>query len=157
MERVAFLRCGPCGDGRCRPCGAHGARARWKRPPHDVRHPLAAYGHGDWNDALQPADPAMRERMCSAWTVTLHHQRLPTLARRCGGSAAEPARAGRARAEAVQRDFQRLLVVDGVLTGYALFGEEGPDQPAGARRAVETLSAAPERRDDRRALQPRWR
>ncbi len=24
---------------------------------------LAAYGHGDWNDALQPADPAMRERM----------------------------------------------------------------------------------------------
>ena len=33
---------------------------------------LAAYGHGDWNDSLQPADPAMREHMCSAWTVTLH-------------------------------------------------------------------------------------
>ena len=32
---------------------------------------LAAYGHGDWNDSLQPADPAMRERLCSAWTVTL--------------------------------------------------------------------------------------
>ena len=34
---------------------------------------LAAYGHGDWNDSLQPADPAMREHMCSAWTVTLHY------------------------------------------------------------------------------------
>ncbi|MCU0735390.1 MAG: hypothetical protein MUF20_07685 [Methylotetracoccus sp.] len=40
---------------------------------------LAAYGHGDWNDSLQPADPAMRERLCSAWTVTLHYQTLATL------------------------------------------------------------------------------
>ncbi len=29
---------------------------------------LVAYGHGDWNDSLQPADPALRERLCSAWT-----------------------------------------------------------------------------------------
>src|SRR5262249_4236244 len=41
---------------------------------------LAAYGHGDWNDSLQPADPAMRENMCSAWTVTLHFQALTELA-----------------------------------------------------------------------------
>ena len=41
---------------------------------------LAAYGHGDWNDSLQPVDPAMRERLCSAWTVTLHYQTLTTLA-----------------------------------------------------------------------------
>ncbi len=41
---------------------------------------LAAYGHGDWNDSLQPADPAMRENMCSAWTVTLHYQTLVSLA-----------------------------------------------------------------------------
>jgi cellobiose phosphorylase len=42
---------------------------------------LAAYGHGDWNDSLQPLDPAMSERLCSAWTVTLQHQTLTTLAR----------------------------------------------------------------------------
>ncbi len=42
---------------------------------------LAAYGHGDWNDSLQPVDPAMCERLCSAWTVTLHHQTLTTLAK----------------------------------------------------------------------------
>ena len=41
---------------------------------------LAAYGHGDWNDSLQPVDPSCRERLCSAWTVTLHCQMLTTLA-----------------------------------------------------------------------------
>ena len=41
---------------------------------------LATYGHGDWNDSLQPADPALAEQLCSAWTVTLHHQTVDTLA-----------------------------------------------------------------------------
>ncbi|MFC4309906.1 GH36-type glycosyl hydrolase domain-containing protein [Steroidobacter flavus] len=87
---------------------------------------LAAYGHGDWNDALQPADPAMRERMCSAWTVTLHHQVLTTLAHalRSIGREQEAARFDTWAAN-VKRDFQKVLLVDGVLTGYALFEEEG--------------------------------
>ncbi|HEX2492999.1 MAG TPA: hypothetical protein VHK24_04425, partial [Steroidobacter sp.] len=83
---------------------------------------LAAYGHGDWNDSLQPADPRMRERMCSAWTVTLHHQTLTTLARALR-IAGRPHTASQldCQAEAVRRDFQRLLLADGVLAGYALF------------------------------------
>ena len=86
---------------------------------------LAAYGHGDWNDSLQPADPAMRERMCSAWTVTLHFQALVSLAsvlRSNGGT--RVAERFEAAAEAIRGDFQRLLVVDGVLTGYALFNDD---------------------------------
>jgi 1,2-beta-oligoglucan phosphorylase len=83
---------------------------------------LAAYGHGDWNDSLQPADPALRDHMCSAWTVTLHFQALTTLAhalRSLGlGAQAEPLER---QAEAVRVDFQRLLIPDGVLTGYAVF------------------------------------
>ncbi|HZT02345.1 MAG TPA: hypothetical protein VFA39_08800 [Steroidobacteraceae bacterium] len=83
---------------------------------------LAAYGHGDWNDSLQPADPALREHMCSAWTVTLHFQALTMLAgalRAIGrASQAEPLER---QAEAVRSDFQRLLLPDGVLTGYAVF------------------------------------
>lgn len=88
---------------------------------------LAAYGHGDWNDSLQPADPALREHMCSAWTVTLHFQVLGTLARalRSLGRAAQ-AEALEQQAEAVRADFQRLLIPDGVLTGYAVF-ESGAD------------------------------
>jgi cellobiose phosphorylase len=83
---------------------------------------LAAYGHGDWNDSLQPADPALREHMCSAWTVTLQFQALTTLARalRTIGRAADAVRL-EGRADTVRADFQRLLLVDGVLTGYAIF------------------------------------
>jgi cellobiose phosphorylase len=83
---------------------------------------LAAYGHGDWNDSLQPADPALRDHMCSAWTVTLHFQALTTLARalRAIGRASDALQL-ESRADTVGRDFQRLLVVDGVLTGYAIF------------------------------------
>jgi cellobiose phosphorylase len=85
---------------------------------------LAAYGHGDWNDSLQPADPAMRERMCSAWTVTLHFQALVSLAEvlRTMGRAAVAERFEK-WAQTIKADFQRLLVVDGVLTGYALFND----------------------------------
>jgi cellobiose phosphorylase len=83
---------------------------------------LAAYGHGDWNDSLQPADPALRDRMCSAWTVTLHFQALTMLARalRSHGRTVQAESLER-QAEAVRGDFQRLLIPDGVLTGYAVF------------------------------------
>jgi 1,2-beta-oligoglucan phosphorylase len=83
---------------------------------------LAAYGHGDWNDSLQPVDAASRERLCSAWTVTLHHQVLETLARalrRIGRDAGAQALEDEARD--VLADFQRLLVADGVVAGYAQF------------------------------------
>lgn len=86
---------------------------------------LAAYGHGDWNDALQPADPEMREHMCSAWTVTLHHQMLTTLAHALRGVGRDH-EAARLESWAgnVKRDFQRVLLIDGVLTGYASFESE---------------------------------
>ena len=64
--------------------------------------------------------------MCSAWTVTLHAQTLTSLAhalRSIGRAADAPPL--EASLQAVQRDFQRLLVVDGVLTGYAVFEEAG--------------------------------
>jgi cellobiose phosphorylase len=85
---------------------------------------LAAYGHGDWNDSLQPADPALRDRLCSTWTVTLHVQALTMLAgalRSVGRT--DDAVPLDAWAKEVRRDFQRLLVRDGVVAGYALFEE----------------------------------
>jgi 1,2-beta-oligoglucan phosphorylase len=83
---------------------------------------LPAYGHGDWNDSLQPVDPALRDHMCSAWIATLQVQTLSTLARalRAIGRGQDATRL-HGWAAAVQRDFQRLLLVDGVLAGYAIF------------------------------------
>ncbi len=87
---------------------------------------LVAYGNGDWNDSLQPADPAMREKLCSAWTVTLHYQTLTALAgafRRL--SSIEPVADLEAQAKRVLEDFQRLLIADGVLAGLAHFRGDG--------------------------------
>jgi cellobiose phosphorylase len=87
---------------------------------------LAAYGNGDWNDSLQPAEPAMREKLCSAWTVTLHYQTLTALAnafRRLGSI--EPVADLEALAKGVLEDFQGLLIADGVLAGLAYVHGDG--------------------------------
>jgi cellobiose phosphorylase len=97
---------------------------------------LPAYGHGDWNDSLQPADPDLAARLCSTWTATLQVHALRTLAGslqtlisrldgtdradaieyadRCEHLAAETAEA-----------MHRLLIRDGLLAGYGLVGDDG--------------------------------
>lgn len=86
---------------------------------------LAAYGNGDWNDSLQPVQPAMREHLSSAWTVTLHHQTLVTLAAALSRLGLCDRAAGlEAMAANIRDDFQRLLIVDETLTGLAYFLED---------------------------------
>jgi cellobiose phosphorylase len=91
---------------------------------------LCAYGHGDWNDSLQPVDPVMRERLCSSWTVTLQYQTATTLAAalRHVGRAADAAPLDDLAARTLA-DFQRLLVVDDTLAGFAWFHEDGRVEP----------------------------
>ncbi|TMA26247.1 MAG: hypothetical protein E6J78_14700 [Deltaproteobacteria bacterium] len=90
---------------------------------------LAAYGHGDWNDSLQPADPSMRERLCSAWTVTLHHQTLAAIAKALR-FAGHPDRAAILEAETlrIRHDFHRHLMADGVIAGYGVFSAGAADE-----------------------------
>lgn len=95
---------------------------------------LVAYGHGDWNDSLQPADPQLREHLCSSWTVTLHAQTLATLAEALAQfGQAEHAQALHQERLQIQADFRRWLMpaatpapdAPAVLTGYALFDPSG--------------------------------
>jgi cellobiose phosphorylase len=87
---------------------------------------LAAYGNGDWNDSLQPVDPSMRERLCSAWTVTLHHQTLATLAAALRATGRDGAVASLdAAAARVAADFARWLLPDGEIAGFAYFHADG--------------------------------
>ena len=87
---------------------------------------LAAYGHGDWNDSLQPAKPDMRERLCSSWTVTLSYQTVIALVaafRHLGiTNRADKLEAVAAR---ILEEFQGKLIVDGILAGLAYFHEGG--------------------------------
>ncbi|MBL8495998.1 MAG: hypothetical protein JNM37_17310, partial [Rhodocyclaceae bacterium] len=88
---------------------------------------LPSYWHGDWNDSLQPADSSLRERLCSAWTVTLHHQTLSQLGRALA-RVGEPDPSLQRDADAVADAFRRDLLADGVVTGYALYAEGQPPQ-----------------------------
>jgi len=98
--------------------------------------PLPAYGHGDWNDSLQPADPLLAAHLCSTWTATLQVQALRTLA----GSLRTVSSGLRAqdRAEAIgyadqseriadetAQAIRTLLMADGLLAGYGLFAADG--------------------------------
>ena len=89
---------------------------------------LIRYGEGDWNNSLQPADPKMRDWMVSSWTVALLFQQLNRYAevlRRAGRSAeAEPLGE---LAAAMRAEFNRHLMRDGTVAGYALFDPDGKE------------------------------
>ncbi|MBC8128179.1 MAG: hypothetical protein H8M99_13645 [Gloeobacteraceae cyanobacterium ES-bin-144] len=87
---------------------------------------LAAYGHGDWNDSLQPAKPEMRESLCSSWTVTLNYQTFIALGkafRHLGN--ADRASEYEAMAANILQEFQNVLIVNDVVTGLAYFHQAG--------------------------------
>jgi cellobiose phosphorylase len=83
---------------------------------------LIRYGEGDWNDSLQPHDPALRDLMVSSWTVALLYEQIRRYA-------AILKRAGRftqaleldALGDAMGADFHHHLVRDGAVAGYGVF------------------------------------
>ena len=90
---------------------------------------LIRYGEGDWNDSLQPADPSLRESMVSSWTVALLYHQLKRYAEvlrrvRRGEDAEKLVKL----AYEMQRDFNRHLIADGTVAGYAIF-QDGIDRP----------------------------
>ena len=71
------------------------------------------FGGGDWEDTLQPVDPAMAERLVSSWTVELAYQTLvalPGRVRAGGAGTAMAAAAGRPHGRGCVSDFNRFLV-----------------------------------------------
>jgi cellobiose phosphorylase len=90
---------------------------------------LVRYGDGDWNDSLQPVDLSLRDKMVSSWTVVLLFEQLNRYAAVLRRAGRDPAAAELASlAAAISADFDRHLVRDGVVAGYAIF-EAGRDAP----------------------------
>ncbi|SFB72552.1 GH36-type glycosyl hydrolase domain-containing protein [Tropicimonas isoalkanivorans] len=86
---------------------------------------LIQYGHGDWNDSLQPVDRAKRDWMVSSWTVALLYQQLRRYQRileKAGRGT--PAERCETLATQMREDFHRHLVLDGTVAGYAVFDAE---------------------------------
>ena len=94
-------------------------RARFIPGTHLIR-----YGEGDWNDSLQPVDPRMRDWMVSSWTVALLFQQLTRYAevlRRAGREADGASQL----ANEMKADFNRYLLRDDTVAGYAVFDPDG--------------------------------
>jgi CRISPR-associated protein Csx3 len=91
---------------------------------------LVNYGDGDWDDTLQPADPAMRTRMVSAWTVGLAYHAFGQLAG-VSHRAGETVRARRLdRLLALMRkDFARFALPGGTVAGFLVHEADGRFRP----------------------------
>lgn len=90
---------------------------------------LSAYGNGDWDDTLQPANPRLKEHMTSSWTDALTYQALKKYAKVIKKVQPEEAAELDALAEQIKRDFEHYLVLDGIIPGFALQNEAGQFEP----------------------------
>jgi cellobiose phosphorylase len=87
---------------------------------------LANYSGGDWNDSMQPANQELKKRLISSWTVILSYQAFRSFAEVCR-------KAGRIKTadeleklcDAIQGDFNRFLIKDGVVAGFGLVNQKG--------------------------------
>jgi len=91
---------------------------------------LVNYGDGDWDDTLQPADPTMRTRMVSAWTVGLAFHTFRQFAEVCR-RAGESGRAAHldALGARMRRDFATRLMPGGVVAGFLVTNAKGGSRP----------------------------
>ncbi|UVI30679.1 GH36-type glycosyl hydrolase domain-containing protein [Paenibacillus spongiae] len=86
---------------------------------------LSSYGDGDWDDTLQPANAKLKQYMISSWTVSLTYQVFSQLSGALSGQEelAELAAELKELAEGIKADFNRYLVKDGVISGFAYMEE----------------------------------
>jgi cellobiose phosphorylase len=86
---------------------------------------LPSYGHGDWDDSLQPANAAMKTHMVSGWTAGLALQSLGALSR--VWTAAGYTQDAQELDDFLLRmksDYRTHLIRDGVIAGFVLFAGE---------------------------------
>ncbi len=88
------------------------------------------YGEGDWDDSLQPTRSELAENMVSSWTTALLYQTLRRYAAVLAHFGLEERAASiNDLAAKIQADFQRLLLPDGIVAGFAIFDHDHPGGP----------------------------
>jgi 1,2-beta-oligoglucan phosphorylase len=91
---------------------------------------LINYGDGDWDDTLQPADPALRTGMASTWTIGLAYHAFRQLAVVChrAGHSGRAARLHKLLTR-MRDDFARYAMPGGVVAGFLIAGRDGTFRP----------------------------
>lgn len=79
---------------------------------------LSAYGDGDWDDTLQPANKQLRQHMVSSWTVALTYQAFNQLAKALAEDQPEFAAKLAHLASQVEEDFKKYVLPTGVIPGF---------------------------------------
>lgn len=85
---------------------------------------LISYAGGDWDDTLQPANKALKEKLVSSWTMALAYQAIKQLGEVLVSKEAEYAEELTEMATAIKRDFNELLIKDDVIAGFAYCEDE---------------------------------
>jgi len=83
---------------------------------------LPAYGGGDWDDTLQPANKKLTDHMVSGWTPVLLFQALDTLSKVLDGSPLGR-RCGDLK-ERIKKDYEKIMIKDNVPAGFVVFEKE---------------------------------
>lgn len=79
---------------------------------------LSAYGDGDWDDTLQPANQQLKKQMVSSWTVALTYQALTKLSKNLQDNEEGLAQDLARLAAAIAQDYRRYLLSQNVLPGF---------------------------------------
>jgi 1,2-beta-oligoglucan phosphorylase len=79
---------------------------------------LSAYGDGDWDDTLQPANANLKKYMASGWTVALTYQVLHQLSQLLVEVDKSEAKELEDLAKGIEADFNRYMLQTGVLPGF---------------------------------------
>ncbi len=86
---------------------------------------LVPFGGGDWNDSLQPVSKDQAARMISSWTVEMNYQAFSGFSSvyELIGNSAMADKLGEI-CDRIKADFNKYLVVDGVVAGYGVVEDD---------------------------------
>lgn len=86
-------------------------------------YPLPAYGGGDWNDTLQPANQELTKKMVSTWTVSLLYEALSKLNKVVPTKHSKLNETINNHQNDLKENYFKYLVQDGIPTGFTIFDD----------------------------------
>ncbi|MCF7931242.1 MAG: hypothetical protein K9L02_07015 [Acholeplasmataceae bacterium] len=85
---------------------------------------LPAYGGGDWDDTLQPANHELTHKMVSGWTVALLYEACTVLAQEFTYAKIDFAQTIFDLVEHIKKDYHEFMIADGIPAGFVVFDKE---------------------------------
>lgn len=79
---------------------------------------LSQYGNGDWDDTLQPANPALKKDMVSSWTVALTYQAIHNFSEAIAKEKSTWSQELKALNSHIQKDIEKYILGCEVTPGF---------------------------------------